>query len=138
MLIERLGDGPPAFDRFFSLLDEYQARVPRLVATLAGMERTYTEFSKGEKRTRSFPANISLISYNAEDPGLFVSAEGSGRFPGMGFCASLDWFETLFGPCRSKLAFWTTPPMIAGRIHRLPPRLKPGRVSCRICTRPHG
>ncbi len=29
MIIERLGDGPHALDRFFSLLDEYLARVPQ-------------------------------------------------------------------------------------------------------------
>jgi hypothetical protein len=104
MIIERFGDGPHAFDRFFSLLDEYHLRVPSIVATLSGCERTYTEFFKGEEHTRSFPSNISLISYNAEDPGLFVSAEGSDHFPGKGFCPSLNWFEDMFGPCRSNLA----------------------------------
>jgi hypothetical protein len=46
----------------------------------------------GVETTRSFPSSITLISYNAEDPGLFVTAEGEDRFPGSGFCPYLRWF----------------------------------------------
>ena len=103
MIIERFGDGPPALDHFFSLLDEYHVRVPNIVATLSSCERRYTELFQGEQHSRSFPSNLSLIAYNAEDPGLFVCAEGSDHFPGKGFCPRLDRFEEMFGPCRSKL-----------------------------------
>jgi hypothetical protein len=104
MIVERLGDGQHAFDRFFTLLDEYHARVPRIVARLSGCERTYTV--EGEERPRRYPSEISLISYHAEDPGLFVSAEGPDDFPYRSFCPSLSWFESFFGPCGSKMAIF--------------------------------
>jgi hypothetical protein len=103
MIVQRLGDGQHAFDRFFALLDEYHARVPRVVATLSGCQKTYTQHYKGEVSTRSYPSLITLTAYNSEDPGLFVSAEGEEHFPGVGLCLSLSWFESTFGPCRSGL-----------------------------------
>jgi hypothetical protein len=106
MLIERLGDGRQAFDRFFTLLDEYHARVPRVVATLSGCKKTYTQYFGGEVSTQSYPSNITLTAYNSEDRGLFVSAEGEEHFPGVGFCPSLRWFESTFGPCRSNLTIF--------------------------------
>jgi hypothetical protein len=102
MIVERLGDGTHAFNRFFTLLDEHRVRVPKLVATLSGCEKTYTQFFGGQETTESFPQLISLVSYNADDPGLFVYADGD-RFPGQGYCPTLGSFESWFGRCRSKL-----------------------------------
>ena len=103
MIIERLGDGPHAVDRFFTLLDEYQARVPRVVAMFSGCKKTYTQYHLNEEQTRSYPSKIMLTAYNSEDPGLFVSADGEEHFPGAGLCPSLKWFEMTFGRCRKKL-----------------------------------
>ena len=104
MIIERLGDGPQAVDRFFSLMSEYQNREPRIVATLVGCSRTYRELFQGEERRLSFPSTISLIAYNDEDPGLFVTAEGVDHFPGKGLCPNLASFEADFGRCESDLS----------------------------------
>jgi hypothetical protein len=99
MLIERLGDGRHAFDRFFALFDEYHTRVPRVVATVSGFHKTYTQYYGGEVKTVSYPSDFTLTAYNSEDPGLFVSAEGHSDFPGMGFCPSLHSFEASIGRC---------------------------------------
>lgn len=103
MIIERFGDGRHAFDRFFSLLDEYQVRVPRTVATLSGFDKSHLEIFKDTQRTHVFPSNIMLTAYNDQDPGLFVSAAAGEHFPGEGFCPSLSFFEMFFGPCATKL-----------------------------------
>jgi hypothetical protein len=103
MLIERFGDGPQALEQFFKLLDEYHCRTPEIVATLSGLQRTYTEVCANGDRTRAYPSNIVLTSYNAEDPGLFVSAEGYDYFPGEGFCRGLSYFKLMFGACQSEL-----------------------------------
>jgi len=79
ILIEQLGDGREAVDRFFTLLDEYQVRVPKVVA--------------------SVPPKISLISYYSEDSGLFVTAEGEGSR----FCPNLSEFKRRFGLSRADL-----------------------------------
>lgn len=81
MIIERLGDGPHAVDRFFSLLDEHSARVARVVAEFSGRRKTYTEYYLGQVNERSFPSKITLTAYT-DDPGLFVPAEGHEHFPG--------------------------------------------------------
>jgi hypothetical protein len=105
MIIERFGDGPEGLEQFFALLDQHQSRLPKIVATLAGSGKTYTTFSmSGEERSQRLPPVVRLISYGADDPGLFVIAEGFSHFPwGTAFCPSLSCFEEWAGPCQSEL-----------------------------------
>jgi hypothetical protein len=100
MLIERLGDGRSAFNRFFTLLDDYHARVPRVVATVSDFHQAYTQYYRGEVKTVAYPSQFTLIAYNSEDPGLFASAEGHSRddLPHRGFFPSLHSFEKSIGP----------------------------------------
>ena len=75
MLIERFGDTPEAVDQFIKLVDEHGNRIPRLVATISGVEGNYAVRSRGGISTFPNPSSFDLIAYNNEDPGLFARTE---------------------------------------------------------------
>lgn len=100
MILETVPDEERAFDRFFELLDQYNERVPRVVARL---EKFLTHQSIVDPASladlgscvphfieQSFTESFSFISYT-EDAGLFVRSD-SPRWSQMpAFGLDLDW-----------------------------------------------
>jgi hypothetical protein len=96
MILERSNDEAAALQRFFHLLDEYDQRIPKVVAKLNSFEKKCHR-GLGEPRQQMFyPSTIVLVTYT-DDPGFFVEAENADNaFPSKGFCPSLRSFELRF------------------------------------------
>ncbi len=111
MICERTSSNQQAIDRFFALLDEYEARKPHLVAKLIGHKRTYTQSKCHHEAdqiiwdppvTREYPDSISLVTYT-DDPGFFAYSDDTNVFPGQGYFPNLRSFELYTGANRSLL-----------------------------------
>jgi hypothetical protein len=102
MILTCAGSEKDAFDRFFSLLDEYHARRPHLVAKLVGIRQSYVRTCGEITEELQFPTSISLVTYT-DDPGFFVLSDTDDEFPVRGFFPCIDWFETFTDVKRARL-----------------------------------
>jgi hypothetical protein len=101
MILGRTGSEKEGLDRFFTLLDEYNTRMPHLVAKLVGVQKSYSRICGDVTEQLQYPVSISLITYT-EDPGFFALSDTDDEFPGKGFFPSICWFETFVAE-RSRL-----------------------------------
>lgn len=69
MIVATTESEEAAFDRFFELLEEHSARVPRLVAEIIGP--TSSAFRYGQSCVIPPPERVRLVKYT-EDPGFFA------------------------------------------------------------------
>jgi hypothetical protein len=101
MILGRVGSEKEGLDQFFTLLEEYNARKPHLVARLVGIQKSYSRICGDVTEQLQYPASISLVTYT-DDPGFFVLSDTDDEFPGNGFFPSICWFETFVAE-RSRL-----------------------------------
>jgi len=102
MILNRAGSENDAFDRFFTLLDEYRVRSPHLVAKLVGYRKSYLRTCGDVTEQLQYPPSISLVTYT-DDPGFFASSDTDDEFPYEGFFSCIDWFEMCTGAKRALL-----------------------------------
>jgi hypothetical protein len=102
MILSTAGSEQEALDRFFTLLDEYHARTPHLVARLVDIRKSYSRSRSGITEQLQFPPSISLVTYT-DDPGFFALSDTEHEFPMKGFFPCIDWFETFMGADRARL-----------------------------------
>lgn len=74
MILQKEPNESLAFEKFWSLLDDYRARKPRLVAQLIDCKETYQRLRKNTLQKCRCPRLLSLIAYT-DDPGLFLGAD---------------------------------------------------------------
>ena len=110
MILKHVPDEYAAVDRFYELLDEYNARQPRVVARLTayqgrdGVEKLRPDGTWEPVKLPDSPYLVNLIAYT-NDPGFFVEFDADDptvrRSPV--FYPLLTWFERRFGVNRDLL-----------------------------------
>lgn len=106
MILKKEPNESIALEKFWSLLDDYRARRPRVVAQLIDCKETYQRRSAKGWETRRCPRLLSLVAYT-DDPGLFLTADEAEeasqpmqeRFRTV-FCPSIEEFRMRWDPAQ--------------------------------------